>query len=749
MMDPEKQPLRSQAGSGKYLGLDIEIDDKDWDYAMVFPKLDTDAKKKEFDTTVNGQELGKEMFLSATMWKKHQHRFTTQMKKIDFHGELRKLLVDHLCGPECGFSLSTKTSIDGDELFLLIRMPEDSAKKIADMREIKMPVKPTKYPKDLDDSSRTVTGRYGMCPTSNFRNGRFVRVEEDNTAIPIPMYLEYELEMKDIYQQFEDKDKLRLLFVHINSFIDIRRLLKHQILKKAFPIHHWETVQELSSNGWARLLPQFLCNCLPGNIDDKVRNYYGEEVAFFFHWLDSYNMCIIPIALLAAACFLRRLFFTGDMQRFIAIGFSATMCIWAAAFNSYYQQRANLKSLQWGMQHFEGIATLRPGFDKAKLGSLRVSFIKSCHWLFVLLVLFELLAVVASISSFRRYALKNPSDTTYGLSNPLASKIAKYLLTVNIKVVAILFQVISPKITAYENFRTDLQCSNANIRKQFIVKGFAYYYPFLYILFLKRYVEGCFQDGVRVSCIHEVEDNLQIFFITYIASFVGLEILYPFLSTWYRIRYEVIKDKSLTGFAKIKRKLEVFSLDKKLRPYSYIEAQAKCDEYVGMSDAFMELVLGYGYIVMFSVAYPFMTVLAMLSNMVVVRILAYRVTFLEQRAFPFGQEGIGAWKGILELLTFMGVVLNACSVVFEMKPLALFDTKHKLIDFIFIEHVMMLVVFVSSIAIRPKSVVQEATEERNAECVDAIMCPGEGTETDLMLRSPSKAIELPLDGKVS
>jgi len=48
--------------------------------------------------------------------------------------------------------------------------------------------------------------------------------------------------------------------------------------------------------------------------------------------------------------------------------------------------------------------------------------------------------VVTFISRFRREALRDPSGTTYGMSNHMASKIAKYLITINIKVFAILFQ---------------------------------------------------------------------------------------------------------------------------------------------------------------------------------------------------------------------------------------------------------------------------------------------------------------------
>merc|ERR1719399_2176120 len=87
------------------------------------------------------------------------------------------------------------------------------------------------------------------------------------------------------------------------------------------------------------------------------------------------------------------------------------------------------------------------------------------------------------------------------------------------------------------------------------------------------------------------------------------------------------------------------------KPYSYIEAQAKCPKYEGDTNDFMELILSMGFIMMFSVELPVMTFVVLFCNLLELRLFAYRFAFVSQRAEPNGQEGIGAWADIVEAVS--------------------------------------------------------------------------------------------------
>ena len=80
-----------------------------------------------------------------------------------------------------------------------------------------------------------------------------------------------------------------------------------------------------------------------------------------------------------------------------------------------------------------------------------------------------------------------------------------------------------------------------------------------------------------------------------------------------------------------------------------------------------ELVIQYGYIVMFSPALPGVALLALLNNLVEIRSDAHKLLRLSRRchALPISPfVGIGAWRRIITLLTCAGIVTNVLLLVY-------------------------------------------------------------------------------------
>jgi hypothetical protein len=234
------------------------------------------------------------------------------------------------------------------------------------------------------------------------------------------------------------------------------------------------------------------------------------------------------------------------------------------------------------------------------------------------------------------------------------------------------------------------------------VKFIIYYYPFFYVAFIKEHIEGC-----PKGCPEELQENLVVFFITDIVTSIA-GVLVPLLMTMRTVKSE------------ISAAAEAAKKHGSSKRYSYLQAQAKCPNYEGDTDDFMELILSMGFIMMFSVELPVMTVLALVTNLVKVRLLAYRFAYLTQRTEPNGQEGIGAWATIVEIVSVVGVVCNAGLMVFELEPMKSLDGAKKLALFIGIEHLMLVVQRVIVSARPPKTLSQTLVEETNADLVDDI-----------------------------
>jgi hypothetical protein len=71
--------------------------------------------------------------------------------------------------------------------------------------------------------------------------------------------------------------------------------------------------------------------------------------------------------------------------------------------------------------------------------------------------------------------------------------------------------------------------------------------------------------------------------------------------------------------------------------------QAKTDAFASkdMMNDFMELTVQFALVTCFSVVLPVLTVLALISNLVEFRLIAWRQCFVVQRTHPEGAEGIG------------------------------------------------------------------------------------------------------------
>eukprot|EP00747_Dinoflagellata_sp_TGD_P064986 gnl/TRDRNA2_/TRDRNA2_154155_c0_seq1.p1 gnl/TRDRNA2_/TRDRNA2_154155_c0~~gnl/TRDRNA2_/TRDRNA2_154155_c0_seq1.p1 ORF type:complete len:363 (-),score=65.60 gnl/TRDRNA2_/TRDRNA2_154155_c0_seq1:84-1172(-) len=355
---------------------------------------------------------------------------------------------------------------------------------------------------------------------------------------------------------------------------------------------------------------------------------------------------------------------------------------------------------------------------------------KGFHWFLAVLVMAETLAAVSYISAFRQRALKDSEGVFrlfffFEVDGATAAKLTKYLMTLNIRIVDLVWYSISPMLTMKENWKTNQQMKNAMINKLFVVKFVVYYFPFFYIAFMKFHIEGC--EGGQAGCIDELVENLNIFFVTHIV-FVIAFIVAPMLITRSSIQRE-IKAAEATSAAGTR--------------YSYLQAQAKCPAFPGETDDFIELISSMGFVMMFAIAMPLMPFLALLSNLVEIRLLAFRLTKINQRAEPLGQEGIGAWNSIITGISVVSTVINVAVAVFAMRPFVDFDMKHKLLIFIGAEHAMVILQLLVSTLVPQKSLSHVVIEEVNTAIVEKIR----GDLSAPVAAAPTLQVELPLELK--
>eukprot|EP00928_Gymnodinium_smaydae_P000526 TRINITY_DN101_c1_g1_i1.p1 TRINITY_DN101_c1_g1~~TRINITY_DN101_c1_g1_i1.p1 ORF type:complete len:719 (-),score=117.90 TRINITY_DN101_c1_g1_i1:343-2499(-) len=672
------------------LGVDMLLSKETWHWLFVFPLPHENNKarnEQQADPIGTAKQIFKE---KAYKTFSLESKFTAKMTQHEFTDAVSQAVVEILTSARCGFELGHEKSVDGDEAFLTVRLPKgDSVVKIASWHEYRHQLKPEAYPTQPSDVT---------CPTMELKDGYFVQ-----SAKKCPAYVRYQESMKDSFQPFTETDHILLIRRRMNEFFSPDALVSTGVCAKVCPVHDYNALNNLYHSGWSN--PIKFWRMMSEADVDQVRDYFGEEVAFFYYWLSFYNRRIAFLGILGLLCFFRRFIFEENEQRYIAIGFGCIMIIWAALFNAHFKQNANRKNLEWGTFNYDQSAMVRPQFRKHLRGTFWESLRHNLHWVLAGSFMIETLLAVYFINMFRSSAhynaIHHPESTMYGLAPATAAKVAKYLITINIKVVDTVWGMLSPYLSKNENWKTNQQCKAATINKLFVVKFVIYYYPFFYIAFVQEHIEGCGLE--KGACLDLLSENLVIFFATHIATVLAMLVV-GMLMTYFKIKREISDAKT--------RKPEA--------TYTYLQAQAKMADYPGDTDAFMELVLSLGFVLMFSVILPVMAFAAFVSSMLEKQFLAYKLSFVTARPPGVGQEGISSWANIIQVVSYIGVICNVALAVFQMHPFRDYTPLTKVLIFIFAENVFLFIIEAIRAAIPEYDVVTEMCLERHAETFDEV-----------------------------
>jgi len=126
------------------------------------------------------------------------------------------------------------------------------------------------------------------------------------------------------------------------------------------------------------------------------------------------------------------------------------------------------------------------------------------------------------------------------------------------------------------------------------------------------------------------------------------------------------------------------------------EAEGQMDEYETPLDDYMELIIDYGYVVMFSAAFPIVPLIALMNNMVEVRVDAYKLCHLMRRPYPAPGNNIGEWEGIVRTISVIGALTNTSIMIFTANIFGLSDFAEKWTYFMVIEHILLIFKFLIS-----------------------------------------------------
>ncbi|TMW63463.1 hypothetical protein Poli38472_002404 [Pythium oligandrum] len=487
-----------------------------------------------------------------------------------------------------------------------------------------------------------------------------------------PYYRRYPVKWGEKKEEtlFTQKDRIRLAASIVNRHINTDALVVAEYLVgNMFALHDKVALDDLR-HSWALhwlMLNQPL---------HKIRYYFGEKVALYFAWLGFYTKMLVFPSIAGLITFIvvearKENAKVGRSkssdQGYILIVFAIIVVIWSSVFAEVWKRKNHIFNAIWGLHgfhrtlryraQFRGTKSYNPVTDAEEMTfenriKRRRAFMTS-----VLIVLIMIgIVLVALFGLFWLKFFINEEVTENGVShakNVSDEYRSTYTLlitganAIQILVLNTVYRGVAKKLTEYENHRTDREYENHLIIKVFLFQFCNSFASFFYIAFLKRTVEHkCIDSSFKDDdCMTELRDQLLILFLIRIVVGNTMEVVVPYLK--YRVQLY----------------LESRTLKEKQR-HNYIEEQAKLVPYE-QEEAFEdynEMVIQFGFINLFVVAFPLTPLLALANNMAEVHVDAVKLCFVHRRPFPHAAKSIGAWFYILRFMSYIALGTN-CALI--------------------------------------------------------------------------------------
>ncbi|KAF3854382.1 hypothetical protein F7725_022437 [Dissostichus mawsoni] len=390
------------------------------------------------------------------------------------------------------------------------------------------------------------------------------------------------------------------------------------VIVDTFPLHNPEQLKELSEAWYSgNQLAQPL---------DSVNSYFGSPVAFYFSFLDFYTWSLLPPAILGLSI----TYFSGSVEadsgpvvggHMIQAVFSM---LWSTVVMELWKRRSSTLSYRWGTLHLaERFAEPRPGFHgdlgvNAVTGRMEPLFPEWQRDVRMALVsvpvvgLFLGLVVVGMLCFYWGEAQVQQLHTDWdSLLSQTLLYMPSVLHIVYSNVLATVYRRVAKSLTEYEPQRG--VCLREHLTAKVLVFTFFNCFAVLFhIAFFK-------QD---VPLLRKRLASLLI--ITQLVNQVT-EVVIPFLV-----------DRFIS--APHRTESEDDPPEDKFRNQSTLPA------FPGLFAEYIELLVQFGYLSLFSCVYPLTAVLLLINNLTEIRSDAYKICKLFQKPFTPPVASMGVWR---------------------------------------------------------------------------------------------------------
>ncbi|XP_058264899.1 anoctamin-9 isoform X2 [Hemibagrus wyckioides] len=492
-------------------------------------------------------------------------------------------------------------------------------------------------------------------------------------------------------------------------------LIKQDVFQAQFCLHEKKEQKELRKS-WARWTA-----CFNGQPITDVRHYFGDKVALYFLWLGWYTFLLIPAALLGVIVFLYGLFLfnpnpliqevcesniimcplcdkrckvwrLSDTCAYAkvstlfdnegTVAFAMFMAVWATVFLEFWKLHtasyvSEWKVFDWCEEEEELILEIVNNHN-CKSMKYSHSYLRSTLILVLMtLMLLLIIGLAQAIVVFRVIAsVEFAKHTKWPFlsehSNTVAFMLGAVLHFLTITIMTRINRKVALKLCELEKVRSHAAVERSFTVKMFTFQFFTLFSSLIYTAFFLGRINGHPGGYVRIAGIWRLEEChpsgcltdlfIQMAIIMLLKQFISN--VFEFSGPWFR---RWLKRRQSRKVTKVRQCSEKDCLGRtgsaslcdncNLKDLLWNFDLNNVDPF-SLFNEFLEMVLQFSFTTIFVAAFPLAPLLALLNNIIEIRMDAIKMVSLERRLVPRKAKDIGVWTDVLETIGVLAVIAN-------------------------------------------------------------------------------------------
>eukprot|EP00069_Balaena_mysticetus_P012414 bmy_21657T0 len=607
---------------------------------------------------------------------------------------------------------ATRSLLDDKLVFVKVHAPWEVLCTYAEIMHIKLPLKPN----DLKTRSSAFDNFNWFTKVLQVDES-IIKPEQEFFTAPFEKNRMNDFYIQDRDTFFNPATRSRIVYFILSRIkyqvrdnvkkFGINRLVSSGIYKAAFPLHD--------------------CNFSSPSEDLSCPNeryllkYYGEKIGIYFAWLGYYTQMLLLAAVVGVACFLYGYFNQNNctwskevcdpdiggkiimcpqcdklcpfwklnitcesskklclFDSFGTLVFAVFMGVWVTLFLEFWKRRQAELEYEWDTVELQQEEQPRPEYE-ARCTHVEEERIPFTTWgkciritLCASAVLFWILLIIASVIGIIVYRLSvfivfsaklpknlNGTDPIQKYLTPqMATSITASLISfIIIMILNTIYEKVAIMITNFELPRTQTDYENSLTMKMFLFQFVNYYSSCFYIAFFKGKFVGYPGDPVYWlgkyrneecdpgGCLFELTTQLIIIMGGKAIWNNIQEVLLPWVMNL------IGRCRTVSGTEK---KTPRWEQDYHLQPMGKL----------GLFYEYLEMIIQFGFVTLFVASFPLAPLLALVNNILEIRVDAWKLTTQYRRMVPEKAQDIGAWQPIMQGIAILAVVTNAMIVAF-------------------------------------------------------------------------------------